>query len=162
MKRNLIVAVMLLMAVPAFSQVKQSEVVASAGGNASAEALSVSYTIGEPAVGTLVAGDLIVVQGFQQGYVLGTSIDEFEALGSSDFSVYPNPVNDELFVEVKGSNSELYEIMCFDLTGRLLYKENFDGNAKMEINTSGWNQGTYMIKIVADGNVVANKKVMKY
>ena len=69
MKRKLTIAALLIVSVPAFSQFKQSEVVASAGGFEANANFSVSYTIGEPVAGTLKAGDLIVVQGFQLNHL---------------------------------------------------------------------------------------------
>ena len=59
-----------MITVPAFSQFKQSDVVASAGGFEVKDGYSVSYTIGEPVAGTLKAGDLIVVQGFPQAKII--------------------------------------------------------------------------------------------
>ena len=57
MKRKLTIAALLIVSVPAFSQFKQSEVVASAGGFEANANFSVSYTIGEPVAGTLKAGE---------------------------------------------------------------------------------------------------------
>ena len=75
MKRKLFVAAILMVSVPALAQVKQSEVVSAAGGYVEKDNVSVSYTIGEPVAGTVVKDGLIVVHGFQQGYVATAEVN---------------------------------------------------------------------------------------
>ena len=82
MKRKLTIAALLMITVPAFSQFKQSDVVSSAGGFEVKDGYSLSYTIGEPVAGTLKAGDLIIVQGFQQGYITESVTPPPTAIGN--------------------------------------------------------------------------------
>ena len=162
MKRKLTIAALLLMTVPAFSQFKQSDVVASAGGYEANANFSVSYTIGEPVAGTLKAGDLVVVQGFQQGY-----LDEVINPGFADelalnVSIYPNPVSTTLFVALDEAPAGECLVRCFDMTGRLVGETSFEGDVRASLDVEALPQGAYFVKIFVDDQSVVNRKIMKY
>ncbi len=152
-----------MITVPAFSQFKQSEVVASAGGFDVKDGYSVSYTIGEPVAGTLKAGDLIVVQGFQQGYTTavnpGVGVNEELA---TNVSIYPNPVSTTLFVAFSEVPEGDCFVRCYDMTGRVVGETSFDGDIRAALDVAALPQGAYFVKIFVDEKAVVNRKVMKY
>lgn len=166
MKRKLFIAALLMVSVPALAQVKQSEVVSAGGGYFENESVSVSYTIGEPVAGTVAKGDLIVVHGFQQGYVLiqDTStvtpgISEFSA---SDVKVYPNPVNTLMYVEISNVAAVGSVVKCFDMAGQLISESYFGDDNRLSVDMSGLPQGAYLVKIISEDGIAVNKKIMKY
>jgi hypothetical protein len=166
MKRKLFIAALLMVSVPALAQVKQSEVVSAGGGFFANDNVSVSYTIGEPVIGTVAKGDLIVVHGFQQGYVITTEepivkpgINEFTA---SDVKVYPNPVNSVMYVEISNASIVGSAVKCFDMAGRLINESIFEDDNRLSVDMSSLPQGTYLVKIISEDGVVVNKKIMKY
>lgn len=164
MKRKLTIAALLMITVPAFSQFKQSDVVASAGGFEVKDGYSVSYTIGEPVAGTLKAGDLIVVQGFQQGY-LAEAVNPPISINdewANNVTVYPNPVNSTLFVALEKEPAGECLVRCFDMTGRIVGEASFDGDVRVALDVEDLPQGAYFVKVYADDNAVVNRKVMKY
>jgi hypothetical protein len=163
MKRNLSIAALLLVAVPAFSQLRQSEVVASAGGFDEKSGISVSYTIGEAVTGTLAKGDVILVQGFQQGYAAqitppSSVVDELAI--SAD--IYPNPVNSVLYVTLGAEPEGESLVRCFDMTGRMVGESYFEGDRRLSMNVDALPQGAYFVKVFVDGRPVVNRKIMKY
>lgn len=160
MKRKLSIAALLLVTVPAFSQFKQSEVVSAGGGYVPAESLSVSYTIGEAAIGTLKAGDLVVVQGFQQGYAVSSG--DVEDVLARSISVYPNPVRSFVTIELSGYAQTPSTVKCYDMTGRLVAEELFPDNGRLSLDMVNMPQGAYLIKVVASDGDILNKKIMKY
>lgn len=190
MKRKLSIAALLLVTVPAFSQVRQSDIVSAGGGYVASESLSVSYTIGETAIGTLKSNDLIVVQGFQQGYFVvpddtivppdtvipkpdtvipkpDTVIPKPDTTSISGslanaVSVYPNPVRSILYVELSGYCAESCKVMCYDMTGRVVADEVFVDDKRLFIDMANMPQGAYFVKVVAPNGDIVNKKIMKY
>ena len=81
-----------------------------------------------------------------------SSIKEEEA---STFSVYPNPVSNNLFIEIKESGAR-YVIL--DVSGKEVMSGKVTGN---QIDTSALKRGAYLIKITSKGNQVGTKKFMK-
>lgn len=164
MKRKLSIAALLLVTIPAFAQQKQSEVVASAGGFGEKDGYSVSFTIGEAVTGTLAKDGLVVVQGFQQGYALNvTAINEELAVKNNfDVDIYPNPVNTKLFVALGAAPEGECIVRCFDMTGRLVGENNFEGDTRLTMDVENLPQGAYFVKVFVDGLAVVNRKIMKY
>jgi hypothetical protein len=73
------------------------------------------------------------------------------------FNVYPNPVSDELTIEIRGNR----EKVSFDLLnsiGQIVQKGSFI--EKIVIQTNNIVTGVYLIKLQY-GNAVEVKKVMK-
>jgi hypothetical protein len=72
-------------------------------------------------------------------------------------TIYPNPVSDELIIEIKGNNVETYfEIL--NLTGQVVYRGNV--LQKTAVKTSEFNSGVYLVKI-KNGKSYAFKKIIK-
>ena len=164
MKRKLFIAAILMVSVPALAQVKQSEVVSAGGGYFEKDNVSVSYTIGEPVTGTVAAGDLIVVHGFQQGYIatsteVNPGIAELEAV---DVKVYPNPVNTIMYVELSNIEAAGCVVKCFDMAGQLIKESEFGDDNRLSVDMSGLPQGAYFVRVVSEDGAVVNKKIMKY
>lgn len=164
MKRKFCIAALLLVTIPAFSQIKQSEVVSAGGGFGELNGYSASFTIGEAVTGTLAKGDLVLVQGFQQGYIdvapnPPSGLDEFTA---ANVTVYPNPVRTIAYVELSNVAVEGCVVKCFDMSGRALSEDTFDEDNRMAVDMSGLPQGAYLIKVISKDGIVVNKKIMKY
>lgn len=161
MKRNLIIAALLLVTFPAFSQTRQSEVVASAGGTATAGTVTVSYTVGEPVVGTLSAGNVVLTQGFQQGYI---DVPEtvVEAALAKNVRLYPNPLKTTLFVELQEIPDGDCVVKCFDMAGQVVGEAQYDSNPRMSIDMSNLPQGAYFVKLFVDDSEFLNSRVVKY
>lgn len=83
---------------------------------------------------------------------LGTS-----ELPSSEFSIYPNPVNDQLTIE---GSQDTFQWLCSDVTGKII------ANGKVEqttiVDVSQWNAGIYFLYLInADGNRTTQKLVVE-
>ena len=162
MKRKLFIAAILMVSVPALAQVKQSEVVSAGGGFIEKDNISVSYTIGEPVAGTVAKGDLIVVHGFQQGYLaVVTDINQL-AVKDVDVKVYPNPVNTVMYVELSNIEAAGCVVKCFDMAGQLIKESEFGDDSRLSVDMSGLPQGAYFVRVVSEDGAVVNKKIMKY
>ncbi|MCL2072336.1 MAG: T9SS type A sorting domain-containing protein [Marinilabiliaceae bacterium] len=66
----------------------------------------------------------------------------------SKIEVYPNPVKDELFVEImNGDNKETYRLVIFDSTGKMVNDTKRQGNGKEPIDMSMFPSGVYYLII---------------
>lgn len=162
MKRKLSIAALLLVTIPAFAQQKQSEVVASAGGFGEKDGYSVSFTIGEPVTGTLIKDGLVLVQGFQQGYSDSKVAINDNLADFLEADIYPNPVNSKLFVALGSEPKGECIVRCFDMTGRLVGENNFEGSTRLTMDVDELPQGAYFVKVYVDGKALVNRKIMKY
>ena len=160
MRKLAVAAAILTISAAAVGQTKQNDVVAAAGGNYESSSAIGSFTIGEPVVGTLEAGSIVLVQGFQQGYV--ESFDTTSVLMAlADVSIYPNPVNSDLYIGLSELPRRSCRVLCFDMTGRLIETITYEPSVMVNFNMSGYQQGFYMIKVITDDKVLCNKKIMK-
>jgi len=126
----------------------EPSVLASGGGYAETENMSISWTLGELATTTLTGGDMILTQGFQQPFDFGTGIKANELNWS--ITAYPNPVTDALFVQFDIDKTRDFWIEIQDVTGRVInleqHKEIFPGDV-IQLNTSNFTYGVYFLKV---------------
>ncbi|MFN0204635.1 MAG: T9SS type A sorting domain-containing protein [Bacteroidia bacterium] len=62
--------------------------------------------------------------------------------------VYPNPVNDKLYVTFNDQNNEVYKLKLLDINGKLVYQQN-NTSVLLEttINVSSFTKGIYFLTI---------------
>ena len=71
---------------------------------------------------------------------------------------YPNPVSNELTIEIEGNtNDTYYEIL--NSIGQVVFKGNMTDKAVVQ--TSGFNAGIYLLKIETSRDVYEIKKIIK-
>ena len=90
---------------------------------------------------------------------LASDVEDDDAIEeiSTTFSIYPNPVNDRLFVEAE---TEIEEVMVYDIFGRLQVTEAPSHQGNLSIDLSDLNGGIYFVK-VKTGNGEIIKKFVK-
>lgn len=75
----------------------------------------------------------------------------------SDFSFYPNPATNSIFVKFKNSN---YTLNLFDLSGRKVMEKECSTD-QQEIDISSLERGIYMMSINFDGKTITRKVLLK-
>ncbi len=87
-------------------------------------------------------------------------VDDFDGF---DFKVYPNPTSGIVNVQCTMNNVrvETVEIWLYDAYGKLVNVAAANNEGIAQIDLSRYAPGIYLIKAVADGNVVAVRKVVK-
>jgi hypothetical protein len=87
----------------------------------------------------------------------GINNSEIDAL---KINVFPNPANDFVAIQLNHLTKNNIDIELYDLTGRLLQKTVlFQGSTIVNFDTRTLYEGTYLIKIIDNGNIVS-KKIM--
>jgi len=133
----------------------------SAGGNASGNGGSVSYSVGQIdyAVNTNSSG--AVSQGVQQIFAISvvTGIEETRAISLS-CSVYPNPTTEllSLSIEITDSSDLFYQL--YDISGRLLETEKI-GCVLTTIDMRHLSSATYFLKVTDNNKEIKIFKIIK-
>jgi hypothetical protein len=82
-----------------------------------------------------------------------------------DFNLYPNPTSGIVNIQCTNHNSPITQIHVFDAYGKLVdvVETNAHGSSAQtaQIDLSDFASGIYFVKAVADGNVVAVRKIVK-
>ena len=67
-------------------------------------------------------------------------------LVANDFEIFPNPVNDKLFIDLNQFQSELNRISIFSLIGEKIFEVN-SSNALVEIDLNHLSSGNYIVAV---------------
>lgn len=109
---------------------------------------------------------LMMVSGMESSLQSELYIDDvtmlFDTWGidesDSHVQVYPNPAQETLIInnEIPGN----FDIQLFDISGRMVFRQS-DVAEKIQINTSDFAPGNYVVKIT-QGNTINHRKVIIY
>tara|TARA_Y100000739_G_scaffold95741_1_gene81942 strand:- start:275 stop:697 length:423 start_codon:yes stop_codon:yes gene_type:complete len=81
----------------------------------------------------------------------------------SSFSIYPNPTAGNNLTVVFENSSKTTELNIFDITGKNVYQELFEGigfQAK-SINLPNLNNGVYIVSLSSKGSIFQKKLVVR-
>jgi hypothetical protein len=71
-------------------------------------------------------------------------------LANTTIKTYPNPVNDIIYFDIKGSSA--FKVAIYNLGGKLIREVDFNSNTK-SINLENLESGTYLINVIdIEGN----------
>lgn len=74
---------------------------------------------------------------------------------SSDFWIYPNPVQEMLFVKINDKTNQLALIQIFDSQGKLVLQEKNQLSTELKINVKILESGVYILQVVGERRFVA-------
>ena len=75
-------------------------------------------------------------------------------------SLYPNPTQSSLTIEISNSEVQLNQVEIMDLLGKVVKKEHFTGSTKT-LNIGDLKNGIYMLRIHLNNGEIVNEKVVK-
>ena len=141
-----------------FAQAQQSA--NAAGGDATGSGGSVAYSVGQVVYTANNSPSGTVSQGVQQAYeIFLIGINETEL--NSSLSVFPNPILDNLTLQISDYNNEKLSFYLYDLQGKSLNKEQIIAE-QTQINTSSLPPATYFIEVLNQENKhVQSFKIIK-
>ena len=141
----------LLAPLSSFAQSVERQVIASTGtATISATGMQVSQTVGQPMVKSYPNASIIVSEGFQQG--------NSNSVGAVDFNpetvsikVFPNPVTDQLSLEIETSDPLQLQLSFLDVLGKEIQLPNPQlrviGATTETIDCSQLAAGTYFLRL---------------
>lgn len=158
MKNYLFLILVLTISVSAKAQ--QLEVVATSGDFYENSSGSLSWTLGEVVIETLSETNFIITQGFQQSKLTVTAINDLQTSGI-ELSVYPNPTNSFLLIEVKTDNQRDLQINLFDLNGKLILQKKITGS-KQTVYMQNYKPAIYILKITEGNKEIRTYQIVKH
>jgi len=81
------------------------------------------------------------------------------AISKDVVKVYPNPVNNQLFIE---SNANIQSIEIIDLAGKKIFQNNQDQLNKIEISTMNYPSGFYIVNVKSQNKVYSSKFIIQH
>jgi hypothetical protein len=78
-------------------------------------------------------------------------------LVEDNFNIYPNPVNDRLYI---ATETEVEEVAVYDMFGRQQELSAISGQQSV-INVANLNSGIYFVKVVTENGEVVKRFVKK-
>lgn len=91
--------------------------------------------------------------------IYGNELLTSQDFSGSIFSLYPNPVKDELNLKSLSNDAEKLEIKIYDLTGKLLISTITDTDTSL--NVASLKQGVYFVVVENGESLVEVKKFIK-
>ena len=158
---KLIIGVMLLF-VLGLTGLQAQEAILTAGGGASGSGGSVSYSVGQVAYTTNTGSNgYSAAEGVQQPFEISVvfGLEETNCI-NLDLSVYPNPANDVLTIEVDDYDNEKLSYQLYNINGKLLENKELNGS-ETQIRTNTLVPSTYFLKVVQENKVIKTFKVIK-
>lgn len=140
-----------------FSSLQAQNAVPVAGGEASGQGGTASYTIGQIVYCTSKGTNCSVAQGVQQSYIISveTGIDRLKDI-SLTCTAYPNPTTDYLTLKIEDSTDSHLIATLYDINGRILMTKNTDA-IETTIPMGTYVAGTYLLKIIKIDNALSNE-----
>lgn len=81
-----------------------------------------------------------------------SGVDEAPIFNS--MTVYPNPANEMINLDIDLNTESEVSVVAFDLTGKVMINDNNDlaaGNTILQYNVSEWSNGIYFFQVTTDG-----------
>ena len=157
--KNYLLAILVLTASVSV-KAQQLEVVATSGDFYVNSSGSLSWTLGEVAIETLSETNFILTQGFQQSKLTVTAINDLQTSGI-ELSVYPNPTDNFLFIEVKTDNQRDLQINLFDLNGKLILLKKITGS-RQTVHMQNYTPDIYILKVTEGNKEIRTYQIVKY
>jgi len=143
-----------------FGQIHAQQTLPSSGGNATGSNGSSSYTIGQIAYHSYSSTAASVNEGVQQPYEISSLATDDASMEIKEIRLYPNPVQDLLYVDFgeKLTGKSTYQL--FDVQGKLVKQGNLN-LIKNELDMSSIPQSIYIMKIMENNKNVKTFKIIK-
>ena len=113
---------------------------------------SMTISIGEPLIMTLVSESSMITQGYLQ------PIDKTPCTGV-EFTYYPNPATEYLIIEPKGCDDQIHSVQIIDMWGRVMDTVSPKDDNKVPLGDLS--QGLYVFKVVLGGGTTGNFSAIK-
>jgi hypothetical protein len=147
------------------------EAIPAAGGTATGQGGSVSFTVGQVVYTHLSGQEQSVIQGVQQSHEISvvTSVDEIPFSGI-DVQAYPNPASDFVTLHIESGLNDHYQTLTyelFDLAGQVLEEKTISADLT-NIPMVHLAPATYLLKVYnssgtrsSEPNPFVNSKTFK-
>ena len=140
-----------------FAQTNTLQVIGIAGNTATSGNTQLTWTIGEPIVTTATNTSNLLTQGFNQGTLIITAIDELKNLS---VSIQPNPTSDFAIIKLDDQNLSNAQYTLTDINGKVI-QQNKIVNTQTSVSFQDLANATYFIQVITNNQKAKTFKVIK-
>jgi predicted Fe-Mo cluster-binding NifX family protein len=133
------------------------QVIGSAGNTATSGNTQLTWTIGEPIVNTATSTNNVLTQGFNQGVLLITAIED---LNNLDVTIQPNPTSDFAIINLDDKNLNNVQYTLTDINGKVIQQNKIE-NKQTSISFQELANATYFIQVITNNQKAKTFKVIK-
>lgn len=144
-------------ALTGFSQSMDRSLVSSGGGSYQAGNFQADVSVGELVIASYLNGSYLLTQGYQQNILIVTDV---EVLTDLEFEMFPNPSSNFINITCPDVNNQLLKLEVFNLQGQLICLKEISENS-LQIDVSLWVDGTYLLRISNENEVIQTSKIIK-
>lgn len=132
----------------------------ASGGEAKGLGGSVSYTVGQTAIGVASDNRRSITEGIQQTYsysvIAGKNVKEIDVF----IAAYPNPASTTLTLRIEGVDVTQFRYQLTDLVGKVLLEQNVIGELT-SIPMDERANGAYILQVSKGTSVVKSFQIVK-
>jgi hypothetical protein len=155
-KNNLILIVFALI----FSKnLYSQEILSTSGDEFTTSSMQLSWTLGETMIETYSQSSIVLTQGFHQG-ILNVSVIEESNLNGMSISAFPNPASDWLNIKVDLNNSTNLTAYLYSAEGKLVKVISLNDGLNL-ISLADYSKSTYYLNVLSENKVVKSFKIVK-
>lgn len=140
-----------------FAQTNTLQVLGSAGNTATIGNTEMTWTIGEPIANTAISTNNVLIQGFNQGALLITAIDDLKNL---NVSIQPNPTSDFAIIKLDDQNLSNAQYTLTDINGKLIQQNKIE-NKQTIVSFQDLSHATYFLQVKTNNQNTKTFKVIK-
>jgi hypothetical protein len=117
-----------------------------AGGHATSEDISISYSVGQVFNNAFSHPDYYVSQGIQHPMLLWINQTPVQEMETAGIRIYPNPVANALHIERQSTDLQRCRVLLINMQGQVLIDKTFDA-AEIVLPIESIAVGSYLLKI---------------
>lgn len=140
-----------------FAQTNTLQVIGSAGNTATDGNTQLTWTIGESIVNTATSTYNVLTQGFNQGMLLITAIEDLKNL---NVTIQPNPTSDFAIIKLDDHNLSNAQYTLTDINGKIIQQNKIE-NQQTSISFQHLANATYFIQVITNNQKTKTFKVIK-
>jgi len=157
--KNVLTFLLLMSVIFISAQSIDRQVFATAGNSVSNANHKITFTIGEPIIGT-IQNNTVINQGFLAAASSSSTLAVDEQLLSTAIKVYPNPVTEKLSIDLNDVSGDA-KVMIYSNTGQLLKTEKLNAQNNT-INVNHLQNGLYLVNLhFSDYKTIKTFKIIK-
>ena len=83
----------------------------------------------------------------------------------NSFSIYPVPANDRINIQFGDNVKGPIKLTISDVTGRIIHSDEYSGmrgGNLITVNSSGFNEGMYLLNVISSDNRITKKIVVRH
>ena len=152
MKRNACVFLLVVFWGSIFSQSTSPQVLSNGGDSYNILGITIDWTLGEPIIETFLNDGFALTQGFQQGSLIITRINELADLNYK-IKVFPNPTAAQLNMRIQHPQIQKTALryLVIDLQGKILLQGRVDSYFQ-SLDLHQFSRGMYLLKLFEESN----------